>query len=138
MNKLLLILLFMWELPQNLLAIALIIQHKGIKRIDNKKLSFVVRTKSDYNHRGARAVSLGRIIIASGVLHKNSSIMKHEYGHSLQSLLLGWLYLPLIGFFSYGNNFFWRKTWQGKKDYYNLFPERWADVWGKTDNRRNI
>jgi uncharacterized membrane protein (Fun14 family) len=138
MNKVLLILLFIWELPQNILAIALIIQHKGIISIENKKLSIIVRTKIDYNHRGCRAVSLGRIIIASDIYYKNSSIMNHEYGHALQSLLLGWLYLPIIGFFSYGNNFFWKSKWQGKKDYYALFPERWADVWGKTDNRRNI
>ena len=53
----------------------------------------------------------------------NYQILKHEYGHFLQSLLLGPLFL-LLGPFSLL-----------KKVLKNEFVEDWADKWGKADRR---
>ena len=57
----------------------------------------------------------------------------HEYGHFLQSMLLGPLYLPLIALPSA----LWcflpacvRLRERRKMSYYDFFPERWADLWG--------
>lgn len=54
--------------------------------------------------------------------------MKHEYGHTLQSRLLGWLYLPAIAIPS----FIWAGFFSGyrKKNnvsYYAFYTEKWAD-----------
>ena len=131
MKVLLIISAVTWELPQTLLALILIIFYKGIKEIHFYKSTWFVKTKKSYNHKGARAVSLGRIILIDDALYNNVRWKKHEYGHTIQSLFLGWFYLIVVGFFSYGHNFIWRKAWQGKKLYWDMFPENWADDLGQ-------
>jgi hypothetical protein len=128
---------FLWELPQTILALCLINYFGGIKAKLRYKNSWLIFTNKDYIHRGSLGVSLGRFILLSDKHLHNDKVISHEYGHSIQSLIFGWVYLLVIGFFSYGNNFIWRKLWAGKRDYYDLFPERWADILGKTDNRKN-
>lgn len=60
---------------------------------------------------------------------------RHEYGHALQSLLLGPLYLFIIG----GPSILWHKHFDKVKnkvdiDYYkDFYTERWADKWGKVE-----
>ncbi len=58
----------------------------------------------------------------------------HEYGHTLQSLVLGPLYLPVIGLPS----MLWmllpccRKFRRRKRiSYYSFYTERWADRFGE-------
>jgi len=61
----------------------------------------------------------------------NSDLIKHEYGHVLQSVLLGPLYLLIIGLPSLiWARFFsgWRK--KHNKDYCSLYTESWAVKWG--------
>jgi hypothetical protein len=57
--------------------------------------------------------------------------VRHEYGHSIQSMVLGPLYLLMIGIPS--------MVWAGcfknyrkrsKKSYYWFYTESWADRWG--------
>jgi len=129
--------LWIWQLPQHILALILIKFYKGIKSKTLYKNSCLIKTNKEYNYKGAGAVSLGQYILIDDNLSQIDSIVKHEYGHSIQSIIFGWFYLLFIGFFSYGNNFIWRKLWDnGKRSYYSLFPERWADILGKTDNRK--
>ena len=88
------------------------------------------------------SVSLGMFIFLSknkNADHKKRLLM-HEYGHTVQSLMLGPMYLVVIGLPSV--------LWAGlpccdhlrrKKQisYYSFYPERWADHLGeriKTDN----
>ena len=57
--------------------------------------------------------------------------LKHEYGHSRQSKILGWLYLPVIGLPS----LIWAgcfEGWRKRKgvSYYAFYTERWADKLG--------
>lgn len=61
----------------------------------------------------------------------SEKISVHEYGHTLQSLLLGPLYLLVIGLPS----FIWFLLYPINKkkkgiSYYDFFIEKWADVWG--------
>ena len=65
---------------------------------------------------------------------RNSALLVHEYGHTVQSLILGWLYLPVIFlpsviWFSvpYFKNF--RKA--KKCSYYQFYTERWANQLGE-------
>ena len=57
-----------------------------------------------------------------------SSLIKHEYGHTLQSSFLGPLFLPVIGLPSIiwaGCFAGWRR--KHNKDYYSFYTESWAD-----------
>ena len=81
-------LMYMWELPQNLLGLLLRAIYKGK---DSQYKDVIVRRS--LKMKGG--ISLGRYI----VLNQFSSelTLKHEYGHCLQSRRLGWLYLIVIG-----------------------------------------
>ncbi len=71
---------------------------------------------------------------APGSYRRYSRILSHEYGHTLQSLLLGPLYLPVIGIPSW----LWcnlppLRRWRKRTgtDYDSLYTERWATAWGR-------
>ena len=64
----------------------------------------------------------------------NDKLLVHEYGHTIQSLILGPLYLPVIGLPS----IVWMKTpalrrrrRELKRSYYSFYPERWANHLGE-------
>lgn len=120
--------IILWELPQSILALFCYLLY-GEKEVKKYKSCYVIKC------RKIAGVSLGRFIFLNDY-YDNENIIKHEYGHAIQSLIFGWLYLVVIGFFSWGNTHIWRSYWYGKKDYYSLYPERWADILGNTDNRR--
>ena len=74
-------------------------------------------------------VSLGKFIFVS----KNApeTTVKHEYGHYLQGLRLGWLYLFVVGIPSilwaaFGGRYRRKKG----VSYYSKYPENWADRLG--------
>lgn len=61
--------------------------------------------------------------------------MNHELGHSMQSLMLGWFYLVIVGIPSVTMNIISAVLYlNGKEDfaknYYNRWPESWADTLG--------
>lgn len=65
---------------------------------------------------------------------QDTSLLVHEYGHTIQSAVLGWLYLPVIAIPSvlwYAlpvcRNY--RKT--KHYSYYTFYTERWANHWGQ-------
>ena len=108
------ILLYLWQLPQNLLGLAVILFTEAKKKGDI------------YYTDGRRfGVSLGNYIIFSGFF--NSTDEKHEMGHQKQSLYLGWLYLLVIGLPSAIGNIISRFVWF---DYYRQPWEAWADRLG--------
>lgn len=80
-------------------------------------------------------ISLGMFIFIDADISKrhaaHSNFVNHEYGHCLQSLLLGPLYLLVIGLPS----LIWAAcfdAWRAKhkKSYYWLYTESWADRLG--------
>lgn len=123
----LIIISYLWQLPQHFLAvIILLIYIKDVRQIKTYKHCVVI------NINKFAGVSLGIFIFLNNSNFANDRIVKHEYGHSLQSLLLGWLYLIVIGIPSYLNHLKWKNNPQLKvEDYYKQYPERWADIWGK-------
>ena len=54
----------------------------------------------------------------------------HEHGHHIQGNMWGPFYLLVIGISSLCNNLKARKCLRTKENYYNLHPEKWADIWG--------
>lgn len=83
-------------------------------------------------------VSLGDYIIFADKKFTDIDSVKHEFGHYLQSLILGPLYL-IIGLLSVCGNLWDRiahKNWNEArriKWYYKLPWEHWADVLGNVD-----
>jgi len=82
--------------------------------------------------------SLGIFIFISAAIKKeqifDDNTIKHEYGHCLQSLLLGPLDLFIIEIPS-AVWFHFFQSWRNKhnKSYSWFYPESWADNWGKVE-----
>ena len=122
------ILLYLWQLPQNLLGLLVILFTKA-----EKANPFYWRTSK---HRFG--VSLGSYIIFGAVSDRYITwrSVKHEMGHQKQSLYLGWLYLLIIGLPSAIGNIYDRvahKNWsykESEKWYYAQPWEAWADRLG--------
>lgn len=60
-------------------------------------------------------------------------LLVHEYGHTVQSLLLGPLYLPVVGLPSvlWAQLPFCRRKWLGKASYFSFITERTANFLGE-------
>ena len=119
------LILFIWQLPQHLLAILyigyLVMMCKDLGVDSRYKQAIVIPCVM----RGA--VTLGCYVFV-GLNSEYRKIVKHELGHTIQSKILGPLYLIVIGIPSI--------TYCGlrrifpslrKKNYYNFYTERWAN-----------
>lgn len=80
-------------------------------------------------HKLKGGASFGRFIY---VVEYDKDLIAHEYGHYIQSQILGPLYLLVIGLPSAIWGLLYRESW--KKDYYWFYTERWANKLGKTIN----
>lgn len=129
------ILTYFWQLPQHLLAtVLLIIYRNDIKEIRyyNHTVIFIMK-----KYIGA-GTSLGSFIfIKDIVLQLDNKVIKHEYGHSIQSLFFGWLYLIIIGIPSLCNYIIDLKNRKGSFWYYNRYPENFADKLGGVNRYGN-
>ena len=123
MKRIVEILLFAWQLPQNLLGLLLVL---------------LLRPEDAYDFEGARlyyatrmrgGISLGRyIVVRSYMQDLTGNYVRHELGHTKQSRMLGPLYLLVIGLPS----LLWAAWWhEGRnRSYYSFYTERWADALG--------
>ena len=120
------ILLFIWQLPQNILALILIISSEKRIKTYNYNLDIWYWQCSIITKNSA--ISLGDFILSHSVLPEE--VLKHENGHQYQSLYLGPLYLIFVGIPSilraiYCNIFHKSYEW-----YHSGYPENWADKLG--------
>lgn len=86
------VLKYIWQLPQNIIALiylSYLIVENQIPAITKYKGIKV------YTKYSSGSVTLGNYIFISPRATKNT--IKHEYGHTRQSLYLGPLYLIIIG-----------------------------------------
>jgi hypothetical protein len=116
------ILMYLWQLPQNILGLILRSIYKG-----NDTCYKDVIIRRSLNMRGG--ISLGKYVIVSQ-FSKEKTIM-HEYGHCIQSKYLGWLYLPVVGI----QSFIWSCLYgpvikRTKNGYFKFWTEAWADKLG--------
>ena len=110
-------LLYLWQLPQNLLGL-LTILITGAKPVIDEYRCWVTGISRF-------GVSLGSYIIFGGDFSHRALL--HERGHQKQSLYLGWLYLIVIGLPSVIGNLLNRVI---RFDYYRQPWEHWADILG--------
>jgi hypothetical protein len=126
------VLRYFWELPQNIIGLALFL-------IFRKRLSVERAHGRCFLKTSNFAVSLGNYIFWSDsdatLISVRPDNKAHEYGHSIQSLVFGPLYLIVIGIPSLSRNLFGmlfyllaKRRWDG---YYNGYPEKWADNLGR-------
>ena len=128
------ILLYIWQLPQHLLALVLI-WALGATETLQPQAGVVFWLYKPKNRFGEfiSGVSLGNYIILKTA---NETVVKHENGHSVQSAIFGPLYLLLVGLPSAFNNLWDRifhKRWPAEKRlkwYYSRWPEKQADRLG--------
>ena len=113
------ILAYLWQLPQNLLGLALVTTFGYADSIPYKGARIYT-----CDWIGSGGVSLGRYIILGFPTAVN---VCHEYGHSRQSLMLGPAYLPVVGLWSAIRL---RLRLYRRGEYYKGFPESWADRLG--------
>ena len=119
------LILFIWQLPQHIVAIIyfgyLVMMCKDLGIDSRYKQATVIPCIM----RGA--VTLGDYVFV-GLNSEYRKTVKHELGHTIQSKILGPLYLIIIGIPSI--------TYCGlrrlfpslrKKNYYNFYTEKWAN-----------
>ena len=119
------LILFIWQLPQHIVAIIyfgyLVMMCKDLGVDSRYKQAIVIPCIM----RGA--VTLGNYVFV-GLNSEYKETIKHELGHTIQSKILGPLYLIIIGIPSI--------TYCGlrrmfpslrKKNYYNFYTEKWAN-----------
>ena len=116
---------YTWGLPQTLLGSAVYLAHRKDEhgKFGNAKVTYWDRPDG---------LSLGKFIF---VPKKGRGMLNHEYGHTKQSLLLGPLYLPLIGLPSLiWNRLPYFKSFRKKtgKSYDSIIIERSATYLGKS------
>lgn len=121
--------LILWQLPQDIIGLFTLLVCKLRKRATVKMGDRII-VEWDL----LSGMSLGHFIFVYSSLM--TTTVKHEYGHTIQSRYLGWLYLFVVGLPSivwagcFGN---YRKT--HSISYYSFYTEKWADKLGKVQRK---
>ena len=124
MKTLLTILLYLWQLPQNLIGLFLQLFYKKQTTVKYKDKTIIVCPSFP------GGISLGNTIIVQKypITKDTWNTVKHEYGHSIQSKYFGWLYLFVIGIPSALH------ALVGFTDcYYDFYTEKRADKLGNVN-----
>ena len=118
-SYILLILSIIWQLPQNIVALVMLPFMGKLKLVSFRKFCWCIEGQ---NMSGG--ISLGNIAIVSHAEAKREVYVAHEQlGHTVQSKILGPLYLFVIGIPSIIH------AWLHKKCpcYYHFYTEKWAN-----------
>lgn len=87
------------------------------------------------SRRGSMGLGMFIFISESAMTgERREFTLKHEYGHTVQSCILGPLFLPVIGLPSLlwaGLPVFRRYRERRGVSYYRFYPERWANFLGE-------
>ena len=86
---------FLWQLPQNMVALGVLLCSKNVRKIDFRHGCFVLSANLP---KGAGGVSLGNFAFVCPQLAHDEHTIRHEAdGHTVDSLIFGPLYLLAIG-----------------------------------------
>lgn len=88
---------YMWQLPQNLCGLAwkAVKKNSRIAQVDTEDARSV--GAEVWLMKAGGGVTLGKYIFISQTYQDQSAVIRHECGHVKQSLILGPLYLIVIG-----------------------------------------
>ena len=114
-----------WGIPQSLAGFVIFL-------INIRKRHFIYHGAVVTEWSLGSSVSLGLFVFVSGKARPGVTV--HEYGHCIQSMLLGPLYLIAVGVPSY----LWanlpalrRRRREKSLSYYAVYPENWANRLGE-------
>lgn len=129
MKNLIIVLLYIWQLPQNIVALLYRYVFMGKNRGEETRQNVKGRNiRVVYKSTCDGSVSLGsHIFISNCVGWKKDLTIAHELGHTVQSLYLGPLYLIVVGIPSILWASIRRLGFFGKTSYYAFYTEKWAD-----------
>lgn len=119
-----------WGIFQTFIGLII---YKKVNKKAKKQFKYKGSTVTIFGNNWG-GVSLGKFIFyASGYSESyRDKTLKHEYGHTIQSLILGPLYLIVIGIPSTIWCICLRKYRKKNKiNYYSFWCEAWADKLGK-------
>jgi hypothetical protein len=122
-----------------IIILVLLKQRTQIKEIKAEKHRLFIRTINT-------SVSLGWFIFWSPLGNRfnyyENDCRMHEYGHARQSQMLGPFYLFIIGIPSllrvYYSHWYLKKFGKSWNNYFNSFPENWADRLGGISSKNKI
>lgn len=122
---------WLWQLPQNILGLVMKGILCGISSINRRyynNMSFSAELIVVYGLPGC--ISLGNYIF----INTKATIkhIDHEFGHHIQSVMLGPFYLIVVGIPSFIHACLYPK-YTKNKDYYSFWTERWANKLGDVD-----
>lgn len=116
-----------WGFPQTFLGFILFLLHRK-----NPHSAYHGAVVTHWNHRGS--VGLGMFVFLSRQDTNQQRLITHEYGHTIQSLILGPLFLIIVGIPS----FLWatlpvcmRYRRRKQLSYHRFYTERWANRLGE-------
>lgn len=124
MKQIKMLLLTAWTFPQQLVGLIVYIVCRirkcyWVERIDRRFVFWNLTS----------GLSLGWFIFVNEEATKNT--FDHEYGHTIQSIILGPLYLLVIGLPSIiWAGCFGKYRKKHHKSYYSFYTEKWADKLG--------
>lgn len=122
-------LFYIWQLPQNIVGLICTLFYKADSIIPYKNKNIRVCSKFP------GGISLGDYVFVKRYpINKSSrNTVKHEWGHTRQSLYLGPLYLFIIGIPSIIWAAFYKSNPEDPNGYYRFYTEKWADKLGDVD-----
>ncbi len=116
-----------WCLPQNLVGACLY-----LCCLKSAHRTFRFARVTAWKWQGCTSVGCFIFMHDRSLSHR--PLLVHEYGHTLQSAVLGWLYLPVIWLPSviwYAVPALRRMRRRRHISYYAFYTERWANAWGE-------
>ena len=121
-----------WGLPQNLAGLVLMAVLRARNR-QGRIVPFHGAVVVPWSRAGG-SMAMGMFIFFGHRSRKDAAaILVHEYGHTIQSCILGPAYLLVIGLPS----LIWawlpplrRRREEGLSNYFDFYPERWANYAG--------
>lgn len=120
---------FSWQFLSNLIGFILkLILNKRIVEVRSTNIANIYIVSGKFN-----GVSLGSYIFLNEKYPDIETVIKHELGHTRQSMMLGPLYLFVVGIPSASMNLMTRWGWLKPENYYKRWPENWADRLGGVD-----
>lgn len=125
MNLFLQILLWIWQLPQNLVGLLFLLFITGEVKHKLGSIRFF------YAKNFPGGITLGEYII---LYTRDEWDVRHEFGHVIQSRILGPLYLPVVGLCSLVHAWLNEAIGCCKKHpegYHHFWTEKWANKLGK-------
>ena len=124
-----------WGIVQNLIGFLLMLFIRN-KTLHHFYGTVIVEYHASKLLKNASAFALGMFIFCKDTDEEMKRyLLTHEYGHTIQSILYGPLFLPIVGICSvrwslvYSKN---REILNASKIFYaHKYPERQANYWGE-------